>query len=156
MENQVRRIERLGTQGNGVAVGAMHYAAYAFDDLAQIAFAGLADAVNLCAARGAPLPPALAQSRRNDNRARGLYTAVERALDDLAGDSRRVAAAAENLGVRDGDIVDAMRAQTSELLRSDGAAFVDFRRRDQRLIEVGRDIALSALLDEVRDRERRQ
>jgi hypothetical protein len=131
---------------------AARYAVYALDDLTQIAFAGLADAVNTLAARGVSVPTALAASRLGDPSATGLCSAVEHALDDLLGNRDGIAAAGNRFHVADADVVDALCLRNL-ILAGSGPLTLDSCRRQRRLLGLGRGVAFLALLDQLRGRE---
>jgi hypothetical protein len=59
---------------------AARYAVYALDDLARIAFRGLAGAVGELTSRGMRVPTTLVTSRSRDQSVAGLCNAVEDAL----------------------------------------------------------------------------
>jgi hypothetical protein len=138
-------------EGSGALSPAARYALYALDDLTQITFAALADAVRMFSARGIDVPPAVARSRMDDLSARGLCEAVELALGDLRGDDRRVSALAGSFHVGDYDVVNAMRAPQL-MVTAVGCDLHAALERVDRLPELGRSIAMMAVLDELRTR----
>jgi hypothetical protein len=131
---------------------AARYAVYALDELAQIAFGALADAVGDLESRGMRVPTVLAASRSRSQSVVGLCSAVEDALVAVMCDRKRVDATASRLRVEREDLVDA--------LGWDGLTFSgsivsprDIRQREHEVLALGRRIALLSLLDELRARE---
>jgi hypothetical protein len=138
---------------------AARYAVYALEELSQVAFAGLAEAVATYEAQGVAFPSSRVPSRHHDPNVRGLLRAVEQALDELTTDRSQIAATAASLGIRDRDVLDAMAADVVRLVQP---KHVDInhglphavRREHDHLVAIGRCLAVRALLDEVRERER--
>jgi hypothetical protein len=133
---------------------------HALEDLTQIMFAGLADAIANHERRGVPVPPLHAPSRRSDPRARGLGEAVEHSLDDLAFDARRAQGAALELRVTVGDIHAALATNDVQLVPATrvagypGSLSESVHAQRAHLAGIGRYLAVHALLDELRQRER--
>lgn len=137
--------------GSASAPPAARYALYALDDLTQITFAALADAVGMFSARGIAVPHASARSRFGDRSACGLCHAVEMALDELVDDGRHVAAVAGSFHVSDHEIVNALRAPQL-MVPAGGSNLHAMLERGERFPVLGRSIAMVAVLDELRTR----
>lgn len=131
---------------------AARYAVYALDELTQLAFGGLADAVASFGARGINVPVALAESRLGDRGAVGLCDAVEQALVDLIRDQGRLDAAAERFHVHRHDVVDALGVDGLTVPGVISSARAS-RTRTRQLVGLGCDVAFLALLDEIRRRD---